>query len=218
PHPFPTRRSSDLATPSTTRCRWTVRPAPAATLCRAAWTGAASPSTAWVRATRLPATTPMTGAPATAAWRSSWANGRADEPPRGASDRFWTGAAPSLSAPARKPEELSALAAGPKARSASGDIALRRSRPQQIGQFHGRLHLHLVEHAGAVDLHRPHADVELVGDQLVGQARHYQVHHVAFTVGEFAEAHLQVAALAQLRQAFGRAGQCLLDAVDQGVV
>ena len=39
---------------------------------------------------------------------------------------------------------------------------------QQIGQLHGRLDLHLVKHPRTVNLHGAHADLELVGNQLVG--------------------------------------------------
>jgi len=69
-----------------------------------------------------------------------------------------------------------------------------------------------------VHLHRAHADVELIGNQLVGQAGHHQVHHVAFAVGQLAQPLLQAAALAQFGQPLARLGQGLLDAVHQGIV
>ena len=59
-----------------------------------------------------------------------------------------------------------------------------------------------------------HADVQLIGDELVGQAGYHQIHHIALAFGEVVQATLQAAALAQLFQVSVRLRPRLLDAID----
>jgi hypothetical protein len=79
-------------------------------------------------------------------------------------------------------------------------------------------HFHLVKHPRAVHLHRAHADVELVGNQLVGQALDHQPHHVTLALGQVGQPGLQPRGLAPGLQRARRLRNGLLDAVHQGVV
>jgi len=69
-----------------------------------------------------------------------------------------------------------------------------------------------------VYLHRSHADVELVGDEFVGQAAHHQPHHIALPVRQAFEQCLQSGGLLALRQCRAGSAQGLLNPVDQRVV
>ena len=67
-------------------------------------------------------------------------------------------------------------------------------------------------------LHRAHADVELIGDQFVGQAFHHQTHDVTLALGQVSQFDLQVGVAAPGLESPRRHAQRLLDAVHQGIV
>ena len=90
-------------------------------------------------------------------------------------------------------------------RSTPGSIRALRP-PQQVRQLHRRLDFHLVEHACAMHFHRAHADVQLVGDELVGQAFDDQAHDLAFALGQLVQAFVQPVGAALARQRLGRLG------------
>src|SRR4051812_5495259 len=60
-----------------------------------------------------------------------------------------------------------------------------------VGQLHRRLHVHLLEHPRPVHLDRAHADVQLVGDQLVGPAVDHPLHDLALALGQLGQVLLQ---------------------------
>ena len=60
--------------------------------------------------------------------------------------------------------------------------------------------------------HRAHADVELIGNQLVGHALDHQLHHAALAVGQLAQTAEQHMAQGRGLQVLGRLLQRLLDA------
>ncbi len=63
-----------------------------------------------------------------------------------------------------------------------------------------------------------HADLELVRDQLVGQAFDHQAHHGALPLGQFTQAGLQQCYLATRTENLGGLCEGLLDPVDQCIV
>ena len=78
--------------------------------------------------------------------------------------------------------------------------------------------MHLVEDARAVHFHRAHADVQFIGDELVGPAVDDQLHHLTLALGQLGQRALQRVLLAARQQRLRALRQRQLHAIDQGVV
>ena len=59
----------------------------------------------------------------------------------------------------------------------------RSRRTQQVRQLYSRLNVHFVENSRTVDLHRAHAYIQAVGNQLIGQTFDHTVHDIPFSLG-----------------------------------
>ena len=68
--------------------------------------------------------------------------------------------------------------------------------PHQFGQAAG---LHLGHDVGAMHLDGPGADVEIVGDRLVGVARHHPRQHLALALAEFRSSSRAARSIAAIR-------------------